>query len=563
MARTTYFTHGTRNEQFLLQNLVEEHLKMFGMDILYCPREIMQTDGIFNEEVVGEFNDSYIIEAYLENPEGFQGSGDLLTKFGVAQSDEITMVISAQRFSDLISQFLLLDKDYKAPERPQEGDLIYFPLTSNYFEIKFVEHEEPFYQLGKGYVYKLKAELFEYSDEQGDVFDSDEDLVDYGYTVKHYYLPINGITATGNATAEVVATQAINLTEPSQTFGQAQAGITPIIGPFGVGEEVLQKEIDQNTGAATIIARGIVGSWTGNTIVISEVTFGAFVYMPNAPGYNTGNYELVGTNTDYTDGTLSVYGQRAILTSAPVSTGGQIDQIYITNNGTKYNEAPTVTITGVGTGATATAYLANVTLSGGSPIAQATIRATVKEGQIRSVQIVDGGSGYDEDRVSLIVSDPDGNAVKATLTPTFTNGTLTAINIVNGGSGYRSVRLVDITNGGTGYTSATATFGAAPAGITGAFTVPETVTGGSTGATANMVEWDAQEGWVKLKSPTGTFTVGEVIMGSESGATIVLDSRDEQATADPKYSESVTFETQADDILDFSEGNPFGIAGNL
>ena len=567
MARTTYFTHGTRNEQFLLQNLVEEHLKMFGMDILYCPREIMHTDGVFNEEVIGEFNDAYIIEAYLENPEGFQGSGDLLTKFGVAQSDEITMVISAQRFSDLISQFLLLDKDYLAPERPQEGDLIYFPLTSNYFEIKFVEHEEPFYQLGKGYVYKLKAELFEYSDEQGDVFDSDEDLVDYGYTVKHYYLPINGITATGNATAEIVATEQIGLAIPSQSFAQYLAGITPIIGPFAAGEEIYQREIDPNTGAESEIARGIVGSWSGNTIVISEMISGSFVYMPNDPGYNTGNYELIGTNTDYTDGTLSVYGQRAKLTEAPVSTGGAIDQIYITNNGTKYNEAPTVTIssTGNGTGATATAYLANVTLSGGSPITQATIRATVKEGQIRSVQIVDGGSGYDEDRVSLVVSDPDGNAVKATLTPTFTNGTLTAINIVNGGSGYRSVRLVDVTNGGEGYISATTTttFGAAPAGITGAFTVPETVTGGTTGATANMVEWDAGEGWVKLKSPTGTFTVGEVIVGSESGATIVLDSRDEQATADPKYSESVTFETQADDILDFSEGNPFGIAGNL
>ncbi len=563
MARTTYFTHGTRNEQFLLQNLVEEHLKMFGMDILYCPREIMHRDGVFNEEVVGEFNDAYIIEAYLENPDGFAGSGDLLTKFGVAQNDEITMVISAQRFSDLISQFLLLDKDYLAPERPQEGDLIYFPLTSNYFEIKFVEHEEPFYQLGKGYVYKLKAELFEYSDEQGDVFDSDEDLVDYGYTVKHYYLPINGITATGNVTAEIVATQTIDLAVPSQTFGEAQAGVTPIIGPFGVGEEVYQREIDQNTGAETVIARGIVGSFSGNSIVISEVTFGAFVYMPNAPGYNSGNYELIGTNTDYTDGTISVYGQRAKLTSTPVSTGGAIDQIYITNNGTKYNEAPTVTISGDGTGATATAYLANVTLSGGSPTSQASIRATVKEGQIRSVQILDGGSGYDEDRVSLVVSDPDGNAVRATLTPTFTNGSLSSINIVNGGSGYRSVKLVDVTNGGSGYITATATFGAAPAGISGAFTVPETVTGGTTGATANLVEWDAGEGWVKLKSPTGTFTVGEVIMGSESGATIVLDSRDEQATADPKYSESVTFETQADDILDFSEGNPFGIAGNL
>ena len=75
MARTTFFTHGTRNEQFLLQNLVEEHLKMFGMDVLYCPREIMQKDGVFNEEVIGEFNDAYIIEAYMENFDGFQGGG--------------------------------------------------------------------------------------------------------------------------------------------------------------------------------------------------------------------------------------------------------------------------------------------------------------------------------------------------------------------------------------------------------------------------------------------------------------------------------------------------------
>ena len=445
MARTTFFTHGTRNEQFLLQNLVEEHLKMFGMDILYCPREIMQTDGVFNEEVVGEFNDAYLIEAYLENPEGFQGNGDLLTKFGVAQTDEITMIISAQRFSDLVSQFLLLDPDYKAPERPQEGDLIYFPLTSNYFEIKFVEHEEPFYQLGKGYVYKLKAELFEYSDEQGDVFDSDEDLVDYGYTIKHYYLPVNGITATGTATV----------------------------------------------------------------------------------------------------------------------SSGVVDQIYITANGSKYNEAPTVTISGDGTGATATAYLANITLSGGSPTSSAVIRATVKEGEIRAVQIVSGGANYDEDRVSLVVSSPDSPGRFANLTPTFTNGVLTSINIVNGGSGYKSVKVVDIDNGGTGYTSATIAFSSAPVGISGAFTVPETVTGSTSGATANMVEWDAGEGWVKLKSPTGTFLIGESIVGSESGATIVLDSYDEQATADPKYSEAVTFETLGDDIIDFSEGNPFGLSGNL
>ena len=445
MARNTYFTNGTRNEQFLQQNLTEEFIKMFGMDILYCPREIMLTDGVFNEEVIGQFNDSYIIEAYMENFDGFQGGGDLLTKFGVAQTDEITMVVSSQRFTDLISQFLLLDKDYKAPERPQEGDLIYLPLTANYFEIKFVEHEEPFYQLGKGYVYKLRAELFEYSDEQGDVFAGDDEMVDYGYTVKHYYLTTSGVTATGTS----------------------------------------------------------------------------------------------------------------------VLTGGALSNIFITDNGTSYNETPLITITGDGQDATAEAFLANITLSGGSPTSSAVIRATVKEGQIRSVNIVSGGADYDEDRVALNITAPDTGGVNATLVPTFTNGVLTAINILSGGSGYKSVKLIDITNGGSGYTNATIAFTAAPSGLTGTFQVPEQVTGATSAATAQLVEWDAQEGWVKLKSPTGSFLIGESMIGDTSGATMILDNRNEQATADPKYSESVTFESLGDDIMDFSEGNPFGLAGNL
>ena len=155
--RNVFFTHGTRNEQFLQQGLVEEYIKMFGMDVLYIPRQLVRKDGVFNEEIVSEFDDSYLIEAYMENFDGFQGGGDLLTKFGIRQSDEVTLVISQQRFSDLIAQFLLEDKEVEIGERPQEGDLIWFPLTANYFEIKYVEHEEPFYQLGKNYTYKLKC----------------------------------------------------------------------------------------------------------------------------------------------------------------------------------------------------------------------------------------------------------------------------------------------------------------------------------------------------------------------------------------------------------------------
>jgi len=186
MAKNTYFRHGTRNEQILQQSLVDEFVKMFGLDILYIPRKLIARDVILNEEVISQFDDAYLTYAYLENNEGFQGAGDILTKFGIRSTDEITLTISKQIYDDFLAVQLTGADDVLVGTRPQEGDLIFFPLTSNLFEVKFVEHEKPFYQFGKLYTYELKCELYEYANETagGDIFESQEDE---GFVVKYYY----------------------------------------------------------------------------------------------------------------------------------------------------------------------------------------------------------------------------------------------------------------------------------------------------------------------------------------------------------------------------------------
>ena len=173
MPLSPFFLHGSPSEQRLVQDLVNEHLKMFGQDVLYLPRKIINEATVIKEINASRFDDSFRIEAYLTNFEGFGTPSDILTKFGVRATDEIQLVISKERYDDFISPFLEMypEGTVKLTNRPQEGDLIYLPLDNALFEIKFVEGKVPFYQLNDLFMYELRCEIFEYKDEIIDISD--------------------------------------------------------------------------------------------------------------------------------------------------------------------------------------------------------------------------------------------------------------------------------------------------------------------------------------------------------------------------------------------------------
>ena len=164
MPLNPFFLQGSQGEQRLIQDLINEQVQIYGIEVTYIPRKFVNKQSIIEEVQSSRFEDNFLLEAYVNTYEGYSGAGDVMTKFGVSLRDELTVTISKERFEDFIAPFLDAS-DFELGSRPREGDLIYFPLGQRLFEVKFVEHEKPFYQLQKNYVYELQCELFEYEDE--------------------------------------------------------------------------------------------------------------------------------------------------------------------------------------------------------------------------------------------------------------------------------------------------------------------------------------------------------------------------------------------------------------
>ena len=474
MALNPFFLQGSSNEQYLVQDLINEQLKIYGIDVYYLPRKVFNTDNILREVQSSKFDDSFLIEAYINNYEGYAPDSDIMTKFGLRLKNEISLIISRERYEEFIEPFLtgiesgvddkkITDYEFDAIARPKEGDLIYFPLGERLFEIKRVEHEKPFYQLNRNYVYELSCELYEYENEIIDtsIPEIDTTVEDEGYITS---LILVGSAVTATATASL-----------------SSGSITEIF---------LNNDGSGYTSSPTVTFSSPTSGTTASAIAI----------------------------------TTSVGGIQSIL------------RLEITNSGSGYTIPPTITFSGGG---------------GSGAAATCSIGATTQS-SVNSVAITSEGSGYPTTPI-VTISAPAGAGVTATGIASITSdGKINSINLIKPGIGYTVAPSVSIAGFSTiGF---------------GTFTYNEIVTGETSGTTARVRDFritpskiagQPSTTYLRVAINTGDFYAGEIVVGSSSSARYVVESYDENSYEDG-YDSNEEFETEADNILDFTESNPFG-----
>ena len=161
-----------------MEDLVEESIKINGINVYYIPRRFVDLDQIFGEDSSSFFKDAIQIEMYMDNYSGFAGEREIISKFGLEIRDTLSLVVSKRRFQKESAKFPVMSDRPVQISNPMEGDLIWYPFTKALFEIKFVDTKEVFFQFGKLYTYKLECELFKYSHESLDTGISDIDAIE-------------------------------------------------------------------------------------------------------------------------------------------------------------------------------------------------------------------------------------------------------------------------------------------------------------------------------------------------------------------------------------------------
>jgi hypothetical protein len=394
MALNPFFLQGSSSEQFLMQDLINEQLKIYVIDVYYLPRKILNLDNVLREAETSKFDDSFMIEAYLDNYEGYTPGSDIMSKFGLRLKNEINLIISKERFEDFIGPFIsglnqgLQDETLTGFEtllakRPSEGDLIFFPLGERLFEIKRVEFEKPFYQLGKNYVFELQCELYEYENE---VIDTSIDVVDKTVEDEGYITTLNLSSSVINAEATAsigdgivsriilnddgnayTSLPTVTISAPTDGITATAVAITTSVGSVNSLESIVITNAGSGytaTNPPTIIISGGGGVGAAATAVVSDS--GVRLLTMNEQG---SGYYLIPTVT--IDGPVGL-GETA--TARTVLNDGKVT-LQIVNAGFGYTEAPSVNISTASTVSAAGTFLYNETVTGSLSGTTAVVRS--------------------------------------------------------------------------------------------------------------------------------------------------------------------------------------------
>ena len=433
-----YFQQGARTEQNLLQDLINEQLKMYGVEVHYLPRKYVTEKTVIREVIQSTFDDAYPIEAYVENVDGYGDNPTLLSKFGIQATNELNLIISKERWENYIQPLIKNETNVKLSTRPKEGDLVYFPLGDRLFEIKYVEHEKPFYQLQKNYVYELRCELFRLEDE----------LIDTGID------EIDDVLVGGELTGETedgIST----LTGPSQTLTLVGTGVTAtaVISLFNGG---IQNFVVSNRGSNySSLPRVAISSApsTGTTGIGTAVFIGGIRVCTdnlNPALKSVQQVDVINPGAGYTvpPSVQFIGGGGAGAAATAVINTGVVGLATITNAGAGYTVNPTITISGVSTvSAAATAIVSAA-------------------GTITAIHFTNSGAGYTV-APTITIANPDLDSI----------GNFTFNEVVTGsisGTTARVKRWDSTTNELEIYN------------VAGDFTVGEDIVGSTSGATHQL-----------------------------------------------------------------------------
>ena len=550
MPISPFFQHGSPDEQRLVQSLVDEHLSIHGIDVYYIPRKQIVTDDILGEVQSSKFNDNYILEAYLNNYEGYAKGSDVMSKFGINLQNEVTLTISRERFEDFIAPFQFnstnltgaRDGDIDFGTRPKEGDLIWFPLGERLFEIKHIEFESPFFQLGKNYTYELQCELYQLQD---DIIDTNVVGIDERMQEEGNITTVNlaGIGSTAKASVDTFALSGamrlVTLNDDGSGYDSAPL-VNVEASPAGV-----------STSLGAVVA-----------ITTTKGTLAAIDYIAiTNPGFAYTEPPNIGFGTP---------GVGAAATSTLTNSG--IASIRIQQPGTNYVAPPVITIqhpqyvdkqyefTGI-----ATAGMMEIV--GINTMANIAIGHTINFKNLGAVTLSGGGIVTSIGANSVGIGTSIGGTGTVTTTFVGTGAMVgakagqvqaTAVATLSGSSMFR----IYLTDAGEGYEATPTISISAPLSIgIGTYHLNERVVGSDSGAEAYVKKWDEANRKLDIAINTGDFTPGEYITGTASSARYQIFSwNDDLSTqaAGSEYFMNDEFETAADALLDFTESNPFG-----